>query len=132
MSTKVSTVSPKDSIGTLQKMLGELEFHQLLLEEDGKLIGIVTDRDMLANFSPFVGGESQREQDLDQQEMLVSEIMTKVPVTVDRSTSVDVASIMLLEHGIACLPMICDDDVIEGIMTWKDILKVHVYESAYG
>ncbi len=85
--------------------------------------------DMLVSLSPFVGTESKRQQDLDQQEKKVSEIMTKVPVRVDRSTSVEVASITLLEHDIACLPVVGDDDVIEGIMTWKDILKVHVYES---
>ena len=47
MTEKVFKVTPDDSIGTIHEILEKVEFHHLLVVEDEKLVGIVSDRDIL-------------------------------------------------------------------------------------
>ncbi len=127
MSTRVMTAHPETTLAQLGKILKQAPYHHLLVEESGVLVGIISDRDCLAASSPFHGTEEECKRDEDRQQMKASEIMSAAPVTIDRTTSVDTASILLLENDISCLPVVDDDGVIEGILTWKDILKCHVY-----
>jgi acetoin utilization protein AcuB len=53
--------------------------------------------------------------------------MTTNLITVDISTSIECASILLLENNISCLPVIDEERQLQGIVTWKDILRFHVY-----
>jgi acetoin utilization protein AcuB len=49
-----------------------------------------------------------------------------MPITVDAQTSIEKASNLLLENNISCLPVISSQGVVEGILTWKDILKFYM------
>ena len=48
-------------------------------------------------------------------------------ITAKKDTLIDAAAILLLEHNISCLPVVSIDGAIEGILTWKDMLKYYVY-----
>jgi acetoin utilization protein AcuB len=52
--------------------------------------------------------------------------MNRTPITVDAETSIEEASNLLLENNISCLPVISPQGSVEGIVTWKDILKFHL------
>ncbi len=127
MSTRVLTARPDTTLAEMQDILGQVPYHHLLVEEDGALVGVISDRDCLAASSPFHGTGEECGRDGIRQRMTATEIMSTAPVTIDRTTSVDTAAILLLENEISCLPVVDDQDVIEGILTWKDILKYHVY-----
>lgn len=53
--------------------------------------------------------------------------MSTTLITVQKDTLIDTAAILLLEHKISCLPVVAKDEAIEGILTWKDMLKFYVY-----
>ncbi|HDY68237.1 MAG TPA: CBS domain-containing protein [Candidatus Scalindua sp.] len=54
------------------------------------------------------------------------EIMSRVAVTVDVKTSIEKVSNLLLENNISCIPVVSPEGVIEGIVSWRDILKFYL------
>lgn len=127
MSKQVHTVSPSDPLVSLRDIFSEVSYRHLLVEEKGKLIGVVSDRDVLTHLSPFLGTEQEREHDRKQLKLTVKDIMSTAMITLDAETLIDSASILLLENNISCLPVVTDDMAIDGILSWKDILEYQIY-----
>ncbi len=51
--------------------------------------------------------------------------MSKEIVTVNTESSIEDAASQLLEWNISCLPVLSSQGVVEGIVTWKDILRFY-------
>jgi acetoin utilization protein AcuB len=49
--------------------------------------------------------------------------MSRNPVTVKIGTPIETAARLLIEKRVSCLPIINDGNALEGILSWKDILK---------
>ena len=122
MTVEVFTVRMDDTIGTIHEILKRAEFHHLLVVEGRKLVGIISDRDTLRTISPFIGKLSEHPRDTYILDRKVHQIMTRKVITVEKSTSIETASNLLLENKISCLPVTSTNGEIEGIVTWKDIL----------
>src|SRR5687768_18213693 len=87
-----------------------------VVDEDGHLVGIITNRDL--RFETRF-------------DMPVSEVMTKQPlVTVPVGTTLDQAKAVLQKHRIEKLLVIDDDKRIKGLITVKDIQKAIKYPTA--
>ena len=127
MSEKVHCVVPEVTLGELREIFKEVPYHHLLVARDGGLSGIISDRDVLRMLSPFLDTDKATAQDQSLLEVKAQDLMTTTLITVKKDTFVDTAAILLLEHNISCLPVVSKDDAIEGILTWKDLLKYHVY-----
>lgn len=80
-----------------------------VINDDKKLVGIVTNRDL------------RFEKDNDR---LITEVMTSENlITVEEGTSLQEAEIILQENKIEKLPVINDDDILVGLITFRDITK---------
>jgi IMP dehydrogenase len=87
-----------------------------VVDEDGHLVGIITNRDL--RFETRF-------------ELAVSEVMTPQPlVTVPVGTTLDQAKAVLQEHRIEKLLVIDDDKHLKGLITVKDIQKAIKYPTA--
>jgi IMP dehydrogenase len=87
-----------------------------VVDEDGHLVGIITNRDL--RFETRF-------------ELPVSEVMTKQPlVTVSVGTTLDQAKAVLQEHRIEKLLVIDGDKHLKGLITVKDIQKAIKYPTA--
>ena len=126
MTKKVFTVRMDDTIGTIREILRTVPFHHLLVVEGRKLVGILSDRDILKKISPFLESLSETERDLTILNRKVHQIMTRKPITVDKNTNVEDAASLLLDNNISCLPVTTPDGEILGVVTLKDILKLYV------
>jgi acetoin utilization protein AcuB len=121
------TVPSTIEISKIALLLENAEYHHMPVVDDGRLAGILSDRDIAQYISrQFAEPEPDKAPSL----ISVSEIMTTDITTVDKGTSIDCASILLLENNISCLPVVDDEHHLEGIITWKDILRFHVYHDA--
>jgi len=129
MSAQVHTVTPDFSLGKLREVFERVHYHHLLVHENDILVGVVSDRDVAKYLSPFMDTDSERSSDRQQLKLSVADIMANELITVDRDASLDFASILLLENNISCLPVVNEHGKIDGILSWKDILKYHVYGS---
>jgi acetoin utilization protein AcuB len=124
MTTEVITVGMDESLEIVRMLFERSHFHHVLvLDEDDTLVGVVSDRDLLKALSPFISTLAERPQDLQTLKRRVHQIMSHRPVTAARNGSVRDAAALMLKNQISCLPIVRPDQTVEGIVTWKDILK---------
>ena len=132
MNPKVITVDVNDSMLDASKILKEHGIRRLPVLRDGKLVGIVTDRD-LKRASPSDATS------LEAHELLyiianikVGEIMTKDPVTVPYNYTVEEAAQILLEKKISGMPVVDKDGNVVGTITQTDIFRVLISVTGVG
>jgi acetoin utilization protein AcuB len=124
MSTKVVTIGMDDTVETAKVLFERFHFHHLLVIGEGdRLVGVVSDRDLLKSLSPFISTLIERPQDLRTLKKRIHQIMSYRPITAFRDHTIREAAALMLENGISCLPIVRADRTVEGIVTWKDIFK---------
>ena len=122
MSTKIVTVQMDDSLEKIREIFMRVRFHHLLVVSGKRLMGVISDRDLLKAVSPFVGTLSETSRDLATLQKRAHQIMSRQPISVTKNTSLKAAAQTLLKKNISCLPVTNEDGEIEGILTWKDLL----------
>ena len=125
MTRKVVTVGMDDPIQTICEVFNNFEFHHIPVVEDWKLVGVISDRDLLKAVNPFLDTSSEKKHGAITLDKKAHEIMSRNLITVDVETSIEKASDLLLENYISCLPVLSSQGIVEGIVTWKDILKFY-------
>lgn len=123
MSRKVVTVGMDDWLSTVRKLFEQRGFHHLLVVERDKVVGVISDRDLFKNLSPFIGIPSARSQDECTLRRRVHQIMTRKLIGVPPDTSVEQAAVLMLEHNVSCLPVLSLEQRPLGIVTARDLLR---------
>lgn len=105
------TLKKHNTVGDAQKTMREYSIGGIpIIDDEGKLIGIVTNRDL------------RFERDLNHE---LSEVMTSENlVTVAQGTSLKEAEIILQKHKIEKLPVVTEDGTLLGLITFRDITKL--------
>lgn len=103
-------------------MMNRTERRQLLVVDDGQLVGIISDRDVrLAVNSPFVEMDS-----LDKLRLLdtitVGQCMTPNPVTIAPNAALYEVAGILSRYKFGALPVVEKDELV-GIITITDLLE---------
>jgi len=122
MSANVVTVDMDDRLTVVKNILDSAPFRHLLVVEDEKLQGIISDRDMLRCLSPFIGTQAESSRDMQTIDQRAHQVMTRSPMTINSELPIREALLLMLEHSIGCLPVV-DNDEIVGIFTLHDGLK---------
>ncbi len=125
MTTRVATVEMDDSLRVINGIFCAARFHHLLVVDNDRLVGVISDRDLLKASSPFLDTAAERPQDVARLGRKVHQIMTRTPITIHRDTSIAEAVEVLLKKNVSCLPVVTRDQKIEGIVTWKDLLRTY-------
>ncbi len=114
------TTTPYATIQEVDEMCGKFRVSGLpVVDEDGKLVGIVTNRDMR-----FVL-EVQRTT------TLVKDVMTPMPLIVGQvGINPDEAMALLAQHRIEKLPLVDGEGRLKGLITVKDFDKSEKYPNA--
>lgn len=131
MTTRVVTVQMGDSLRLISELMTNAKFHHLLVTDHGRLCGIISDRDVLKATSPFLDTASETLRDLDSLNRKAHQIMTRNPVTVSVETTIEEAVQILLEAGVSCLPILSAEGRLEGVVTWKDLIKTFLNRYEY-
>ncbi len=122
MTRRVVTVSMDDTVATVREIFETYGFHHLIVEENGQVVGVISDRDLLRNLSPFVGKMNERPQDLFLERRRVHQIMTRKLIAVSPDTSLLEAAIKMLDDRVSCLPVVDARMRCVGILTMRDLL----------
>ncbi len=124
MTQKVVFASMDDTLAVIKGIFDKLHFHHVLvLDEEGKLAGIISDRDILKNLSPFADTVNEQERDARTLEKKAHQIMTRQPIVVLHDMELEAAVETLIDKGISCLPVSTKEGRVVGLVTWKDILR---------
>ncbi len=117
------SVGLDDNLGAVKDIFDNAKFHHLLVIEEGKLFGIVSDRDLLRHISPNIGTNNYTPKDLDTLKKRVHQIVTRQPITLRPEASIADAVAIFNTHRISCIPIVDKENVPVGIISWRDILK---------
>ena len=131
MTRRVMTVNMDDSLRRVRDIFEEHSFHHLLVLDRRRVVGVISDRDLLKHISPFIGKLAERSQDLSTLSRRVHQIMTRKLVSVKDDEAVDSAAASMLEHGVSCLPVVTRDGRPVGIVTAKDLLRFVMNTTCY-
>ncbi len=103
-------IAPTATVAQADALMGEYSISGVpVVEEDGKLIGIITNRDMRFILDMSVSVQS---------------VMTAMPlVTASKGTTLEEAGKILQKHKIEKLPIVDENNILKGLITIKDIEK---------
>jgi len=126
MSEYVITLDENVPVIKALQVFKEHKIRRLPITRGGKLVGIVTDRD-LKEVTPFkISTTELHEQYYLISELKLKDIMTKDPITVYPDDTVEYAAVLMLENKISGLPVIDRERRVVGIITQTDIFKLFV------
>ena len=123
MSREPVTVGMDDDLHRVKDLFELYRFHHLLVLLGEKLVGVISDRDLLRASSPFIGRASERPQDVATLNRRVHQIMTRNLVVVAPETPVEEAARLMLDKRVSCLPVVATEGELLGIVTWRDQLR---------
>ena len=114
MTREVVTLSPEHSFQDALALIARHRFrHLLVVDTDGGLAGVLSDRDLLR----FMSRESHAAT------ATVAEVMKSQPVTVRPETPLSTAIAEMLARRINCLPVVDKEGRVAGIVTSTDLLQ---------
>jgi acetoin utilization protein AcuB len=123
MSKPVITISPDMPISDALNLMKKERIRRTPVVKNGKLAGIVSDKDLL-NASPSpVTTLSIWEMNYLLSKVTVSEVMSKNVMTVTEDTPIEQAARIMADNKIGGLPVMRDGHVV-GIITETDLFKV--------
>ena len=123
MSRPVISVSPDASINDVLAMFKREHIRRAPVIKDGKLVGIVSERDLL-NASPSpVTTLSIWELNYLISKVKTKDVMTRKIITVNKETPIEEAARIMADKKIGGLPVV-DGDRVVGMITETDLFKV--------
>ena len=124
MHTDLVTVSPETTLVEAKDILENKKIeHLLVVNESGKLVGILSDRDLKQNWASPATSLSTHELTYLLQKVLVKMIMVKTVVTIPVDTTIERAAYIMQQHNISALPVM-ENDELAGIITSTDVIEV--------
>lgn len=124
MSDRVVSVDPYDQLGTVKEIFEQTRFHHLLVVEETKLVGVVSDRDLLKSISPKAGTAAETTKDAATLKKRVHQVMSRKAVVLNQGATLYEAINRFNTYGVSCLPVVDEQQRPVGIVTWRDVLKV--------
>lgn len=121
MSKEVASLESKETATTAAKKMAEGGFGCLLVTHGGKVVGIVTERDLVRKILAKNG---------DPNEIRLQDIMSQPVITINPSFQIVDASKLMSEKKIRRLPVM-DKELLVGIITTTDIARYLAKSKSY-
>jgi CBS domain-containing protein len=102
-------VAPEDTLGEVAERMTAVNVGAVVVKDYGRLIGILTERDMLKAMAARVHTSEAR----------VRQWMTEDPITAPEETEAEAAARLMLEHGFRHLPVVDDGGRVTGVVSLR-------------
>jgi acetoin utilization protein AcuB len=119
MTRDVIVISPEVTLGAAKRMMERWRIRHLPVVSDGRLVGILSDRDVLRYEGAIEDGPEVR----------AGEAMTVAPVTCESTAPVSRVAQMMLDHKIDSVPVVDAQGRVSGLVTSSDLLLLLVDRS---
>jgi CBS domain-containing protein len=105
------TVAPEDTLGEVAEKMMKQNVGAVIVKDFGRLIGILTERDMLRAMAARMHTSEAR----------VRQWMTPDPITVPPDMGLDDAAKIMLDNGFRHLP-VTDGETVLGVVSLRRVL----------
>jgi len=124
MQRNLITLDMDDSLASAKKLFEQHKMHHILIKDQARLAGVITDRDLWQNLSPTIGTSKETAQDSFNLNKKVHLIMVRDLITVTENVTLNEAVLLFHDHRISCLPVVDEKQRAIGIITWRDIIRL--------
>jgi acetoin utilization protein AcuB len=124
MRRNLITLTMDDSLEDAKGLFEHHDMHHILIIDKDKLVGVITDRDLLQHLSPTIGTRKETPQDGFILNKKVHLIMSRDVITAHEEITLNEAVLMFYDHKISCIPVVDEHNHPLGIITWRDIIKI--------
>jgi acetoin utilization protein AcuB len=112
------------SIADASNLMKQEKVHRLpVLDKDKKLVGLLTEKDILYASPSPASSLSIHEMAYLLSKLTVKKLMSKNVVTINKDTTVEEAARMMVDQDLSCLPVLEGDKLI-GIVSKSDMFKI--------
>jgi CBS domain-containing protein len=118
MSRSLLTVEPGLGLKAVAERMVAKDVGAVLVIEHGRLVGILTERDILR---AVAGGITD--------ETLVSDWMTRDPETMDPDETTQTAAVLMIHGGFRHMPIVDGDEVV-GMLSIRDLMRIVLEDAA--
>jgi CBS domain-containing protein len=125
MTTEVTTLGRNDSLQLAKDIMTLGRVRHFPVIEDGKVVGIVSQRDLYKASLGSVMKYGEKAQRAFLEGIAVKEVMSDPPITIAPHASVQEAARLMMEKKIGCLPVLEGAQLV-GLVTETDMLKLVV------
>ncbi len=121
MSKKVITIDASDTLSEAINTLKRNKIRRLPVLENGKLVGIASDRDLKEAAPSKATSLDIWELHYLMSKIKVKDVMTRGPITIGPEETIEKAAIIMKDNTIGGLPVVDDGGTVVGILTVQDI-----------
>ena len=126
MTSEPYTLRESDTLNDARKIMTEKHIRHIpITDDDNHVIGLVTQRDVLAATRPEMMQQADAASSDDGSDISLSDIMVRDVSVIHQSDSLRRAALFIQSHKYGCLPVISDDRLV-GIITDSDFIDIAI------
>ena len=126
MTSELCTMSETDSVNDARKVMTERHIRHIpITDDENRMIGLVTQRDVLAATVTEPEGRENKTSETGEAGTRLSDIMTKNVSVVDKTDSLRTAAMYMHSNKYGCLPVVSDGR-LAGIITDSDFIAIAI------
>jgi CBS domain-containing protein len=118
MSRSLLTVEPGLGLEAVAERMVAKDVGAVLVIENGRLVGILTERDILRAVAGGITGETR-----------VSDWMTRDPETMEPDETTRQAAVLMIHGGFRHMPIVDGDEVV-GMLSIRDLMRIVLEDAA--
>nr|MBF0221209.1 CBS domain-containing protein [Desulfobulbaceae bacterium] len=122
MAKEVLTVDENTSLMRATRVMKENNIRKIPVVSHGKLLGIITDRDVKDASPSKTTSLDIHELYYLLSEMKVKDVMTKDPITMTGTDSLEKAALIMLENKISGIPVLDESGRMQGLLSETDVM----------
>ena len=126
MTSEVITAGMDDTVEEIAKIFEQHHIHHIPILEGTRIVGVVSDRDVLKTISPFANTIGDVTRDRNTLKRKAHQLMTRKVVTICPTDTAREAAETMMAHKFNCLPVLSNAGAVVGIVTKTDVLRCFV------
>lgn len=124
MTSEPFTLSPTDTVGRALEMLRELDIRHILVTDEGRLVGMLSDRDLRSYALPPLATFEHPEEAAERTETALGSLMSADTMTIGPDDDVSEVVDIMLDHKVGAVPVVdAGSDELLGIVSYIDVLR---------
>ncbi len=125
MQTDVAVLTPQASLRDVAELMRERDIRHVPILESGKIVGIVSDRDLRLYVADLFQSQGETEIEAARRALTIRNIMQTKPLQVDPSADIGEVVDLLLEYRIGAVLVSDNQGVLRGIVSYEDLLRAY-------